>query len=254
MVRVRNAGKPAKSTVNGQNWMSIMRTTRLSFSLSAALGLALGATILAAPVPAIAAEDDGRAWDSKLIGGFLEGLGLRRDGEGITYQERAPLVIPPSSAALPPPEKSDAVVANNPAWPKDPDVARRKAEEKADRERRKLGAQEQTDKEMGVLRGNDLTPGGSSTRSARTNDNYTNPGHGYGNQYDIKGGSGGLFGMMFGSRDDDVASFTGEPPRGSLTDPPRGYQTPSPNQPYGLARTTTAPKAVDDQATRPEAK
>lgn len=232
-----------------------MRTTRLSFSLSAALGLALGAAIFAAPVPANAADDDGRSWDSKLIGGFLEGLGLRRDGEGITYQERAPLVIPPTSTALPPPEKSDAVVANNPAWPKDPDIARRKAEEKADRERRKMGAQEQTDKEMSVLRGNDMTPGGNPAYRGSIRDGYAARDSEYGNQYDLKNqGGGSIFGNLFGGRDEDVASFTGEPPRGSLTDPPRGYQTPSPNQPYGLAKTTTAPKATDDLATRPEIK
>jgi hypothetical protein len=30
----------------------------------------------------------------------------------------------------------------------------------------------------------------------------------------------------------EKATFTGEPTRGSLTQPPPGYQTPSPNQPY----------------------
>ncbi len=34
---------------------------------------------------------------------------------------------------------------------------------------------------------------------------------------------------------EQYATFTGEPPRASLTDPPPGYQTPSPDQPYGLA-------------------
>jgi hypothetical protein len=34
---------------------------------------------------------------------------------------------------------------------------------------------------------------------------------------------------------EQYATFTGEPPRSSLTDPPPGYQTPSPDQPYGLA-------------------
>ena len=53
----------------------------------------------------------------------MEGLGLKRDGEAnINYQERAPLVIPPSRN-LPPPERTDAAIANNPAWPKDPDVS-----------------------------------------------------------------------------------------------------------------------------------
>ena len=44
---------------------------------------------------------------------------------------------------------------------------------------------------------------------------------------------------MFGSKDDEVAKFTSEPPRASLTEPPPGYQTPSPDQPYGLGKATT---------------
>ena len=39
-----------------------------------------------------------------------------------------------------------------------------------------------------------------------------------------------------GSRRKNTATFTGEPPRASLTDPPPGYQTPSPDQPYGIGR------------------
>ncbi len=42
---------------------------------------------------------------------------------------------------------------------------------------------------------------------------------------------------MFGKKDDEqAAKFTGEPPRASLTDPPAGYQTPSPDQPYGVGK------------------
>lgn len=33
---------------------------------------------------------------------------------------------------------------------------------------------------------------------------------------------------------EEYAPFTGEPPRAELTDPPAGYRTPSPNQPYGI--------------------
>jgi hypothetical protein len=32
----------------------------------------------------------------------------------------------------------------------------------------------------------------------------------------------------------ETSTFTAEPPRDNLTAPPAGYQTPSPNQPYGL--------------------
>ena len=59
------------------------------------------------------------------------------------------------------------------------------------------------------------------------------------------GYSGGLFGMFGSSKDDDVARFTGEPPRTSLTEPPPGYQTPSPDQPYGVTDQAKAPKAED---------
>jgi hypothetical protein len=61
--------------------------------------------------------------DTKLMRQFLKDLGLRRDGEGIDYRERAPLVVPPSRN-LPPPQ-SEASVTANPAWPKDPDVQQR---------------------------------------------------------------------------------------------------------------------------------
>ena len=39
--------------------------------------------------------------------------------------------------------------------------------------------------------------------------------------------------------------FTGEPPRTALTEPPAGYQTPSPDQPYGLGKEASKPKATD---------
>jgi hypothetical protein len=53
-------------------------------------------------------------------------------------------------------------------------------------------------------------------------------------------GSKGIFGSLF-KKDDggESAKFTGEPPRASLTAPPRGYQTPSPDQPYGVGKATS---------------
>jgi len=35
---------------------------------------------------------------------------------------------------------------------------------------------------------------------------------------------------------EEYIPFTGEPARTSLTEPPRGYRTPSPTQPYGVGR------------------
>ena len=48
---------------------------------------------------------------------------------------------------------------------------------------------------------------------------------------------------MFGKDEPESGRFTGEPPRTALTEPPPGYQTPSPDQPYGVGKGTAAPKA-----------
>ena len=213
------------------------RPTRLTttFYAGAALSLALGAALLATALPARAADDD-VSLDKKIFRGILEGLGLRRDGEAINYQERAPLVIPPSRA-LPPPEKSDAVVANNPAWPKDPDITRRKQQAEMERNR---NISEEVDRERNPLRPDQLTPGGNPRTAARRSqgDTYTaTPGDRLSPKELNQKTS--IWSSMFGSNDEEVAKFTQEPPRASLTAPPPGYQTPSPDQPYGLSKATT---------------
>jgi hypothetical protein len=66
------------------------------------------------------------------------------------------------------------------------------------------------------------------------------------------GYKGGFWSNVFG-KDKESARFTGEPPRVSLTDPPAGYQTPSPDQPYGKGNEDRTPKAFDyklDRATQ----
>jgi len=55
----------------------------------------------------------------------------------------------------------------------------------------------------------------------------------------------GLFGGIFEKDPPEMTTFTGEPPRVSLTDPPPGYQTPSPDQPYGKNTPDAAPKPYD---------
>ena len=51
------------------------------------------------------------------------------------------------------------------------------------------------------------------------------------------GYTGGLFSNMFKSgNEEDYGTFTGEAPRTSLVQPPAGYQTPSPAQPYGVSK------------------
>lgn len=230
------------------------QSTRNIFTVkaaTAALSLALAATVTVVSVPARAAEaEDDVPIDTKILRGFMESIGLRKDGEGINYQERAPLVIPPSRT-LPVPEKPGAGIANNPAWPKDPDVQR--AKEEAAMERDQPGfASEKIDKQNSVLRGNDMTPGPKPRRAPKsapgtywTDDNSRmSPSQ--------LGSSGGFFGKIFGSSDNTSAKFTGEPPRASLTEPPPGYQTPSPEQPYGAGKEASAPKANDYLLTHSE--
>lgn len=224
-----------------------MRPTRLLTKLTAgaACALALAAALSAAPARA---EDNEPSLDQKVIRGLLEGLGLKRDGEAINYQERAPLVIPPGRD-LPPPEKGD-VASANPAWPKDPDVTRRREEARLERNRN-VSAEREI--EQNPLRPDQITPGGNprtppsrrkqSANLGQDGDRMTPSELGY---------KGGLFGSMFGGDKEETAKFTGEPARTTLTEPPPGYQTPSPDQPYGAGK-AAAPKATDYLGTKGEA-
>jgi hypothetical protein len=52
------------------------------------------------------------------------------------------------------------------------------------------------------------------------------------------------------SSEAETGTFTGEPARENLTAPPAGYQTPSPDQPYGVGPKNQKAKAmtVEDRA------
>ena len=215
-----------------------------------ALSLVFGAAVLAMPSPVRAADDDVPI-DTKILRSILEGIGLRKDGEGINYQERAPLVIPPGRT-LPPPEKSDAVIAKNPAWPVDPDVKRKKQEAALERKRNPNIDQEMYDNER-ALRPEQLTSGPKPARTARRieSDGYKASPDGYGSQLspsELGTKTGGFFRNMFGKNDEEVGKFTGEPPRAALTAPPPGYQTPSPDQPYGTGKEAPIAAPKTDQA------
>lgn len=205
----------------------------------AALGCVLGVTLLAAAAPARAADGDDNEnvpLDTKIIRGFMEQLGLRQDGPGIAYGERPPLVIPPNHD-LPPPERTDAALARNPAWPVDPDVKRRK--EEAAQERNQLNADQQLLQDQSVLRPDQLTPG-PKPRTTRRSDDKSRPAAdgSIGNPLmpSQLGSKGSFFGKLFGKDNPESGPFTGEPPRAALTEPPTGYQTPSPDQPYGVGK------------------
>src|SRR5215831_18962500 len=229
-----------------------MNTTRMTsaFGASAAFGLVLGAAALFCPAPAHAADDDLPA-DQKFLRGIMEGLGFRRDGEEtINYRERSPLVIPPGRA-LPPPEQSGAAIANNPAWPKDPDVERRKTQAATEKGR---NISDEREREQNPLRPDQLTPGGKPKKKPTQADNgYEPPASGFGSQImpSELGFRNSMFGNVFNGKKEESAKFTGEPTRNSLTDPPPGYQTPSPDQPYGIGK-SAPPKPTDYYTTHSE--
>jgi hypothetical protein len=223
-----------------------MRPTRLTTKYAvSALSLVLAAAVLAWPAPARAEEDV--PIDTRILRGILEGLGLRRDGEAINYQQRAPLVLPPGRT-LPPPEKSDAAIANNPAWPIDPDVQRRKTEAAQERSK-SANADDLIQNEARPLRPNELTPG-PKPRTPRRNTTSSNASSPHGNSGPLSpselGTKGNIFSNMFGRNEPEVAKFTGEPPRAALTEPPPGYQTPSPDQPYGVGKERPASNTPSD--------
>ena len=219
---------------------------KLKSTLPALLcGVLAAAFLLAsAAAPARAADDDDdEAFDQKFFRQLLEGIGLRKDGtgSGIDYHERAPLVVPPSRA-LPPPETGSAV-ANNPAWPVDQDIKRRK-DAKAAAARAPRSSTNEMEAAARPLKPDELRKGSLARDKQLNPQAATAEESGRPLKPSALGYKGGLFGSLFGKKTDEVATFTEEPPRTTLTEPPPGYQTPSPNQPYGF-KENVKPKAFD---------
>jgi hypothetical protein len=202
---------------------ALMRALRLSV---VALGVALVMTAGAAR--AEDDEDDEKTFEEKIIEGIMAGIGgTNMENRGIDYRERSPLVVPPKLELRPP--ESVKTEIKDPNWPKDPDEQRRKAaiaarkkENKDPREASRI----LTPAELNAVK---TTPG------ARTNNDPVQPGSSFNNPIlspSQLGYSGGFSGL-FGGNKSETAPFKGEPSRESLTQPPRGYQTPSPNFAYG---------------------
>jgi hypothetical protein len=228
--------------------MKAMRPLAATWTAGALTALLIGAAVAPA-VPAWAAEEE-KSIDQTLMDAIMLGIGLERERPQIDYRERGPLVIPPTKA-LPAPERSDAVMAN-PAWPKDPDVTRQREAAKRERER---DVSAEREREQNPLPPDQIGPRGSTTRSARRDDGYQNSASGFSEvlKPDKLGYTGGLIKKMFSKDDEEAVRFTGEPKRTDLTAPPPGYQTPSPDQPYGPGK-GPAPKATNDYLERGELK
>ena len=209
----------------------------------AAIALGIGLVMTAGAVRAQEDDEDDKTFEEKIIEGIMAGIGgTNMENRGIDYRERSPLVVPPK-IDLPPPASASADV-KAPNWPKDPDEARRKAA---------IAARKKENKDP-VEASRLLTPSelnkGKVAATARTNNDPIQPGSQNNNPIlsPSQLGYNGSFSGLFGGNKSETAPFKGEPTRESLTQPPSGYQTPSPNFAYG-----TGPKESMNKEYNPAA-
>jgi hypothetical protein len=188
--------------------------------MRACFGVAVGALTVVLAVTVARAGDDQS--EQK---GFLEGMFSSIGGNSdppIDYRERSPLVVPPK-LELPPPEDG-TVEKKTPAWPVDAAVKRRQLEEAARRKKVSTDAISSTPVDE-----NGKPVGEDKFRE---------------------------FSKIFGLNQQEKATFKAEPPRTTLVEPPPGYRTPSPDQPYGIgvkkaAEQKTEQKGVEDRPAVP---
>jgi hypothetical protein len=196
----------------------------------AALGIGLAGAVLCTGSAARAGDDGDNS--PSVIGTIMESLGFRDPNgsyAGIDYNERSPLVVPPTRD-LPPPV-ADTAAPPAPNWPKDQDMIRRA---KAKAENKKVAPHpDYVSDSSRPLRPGELDPPGAPRvntpidSNASANTLMSDP-------YD-HGVKKSLFSGIFASKN-QFTTFTGEPTRETLTDPPPGYLTPSPDQPYGVGQ------------------
>ena len=217
------------------------RYPRTPLRVAAAMAgtLALALSLAGSAAAQSAADEEDVPLDTKIFRTIMKDLGMRRDGEGIEYRERAPLVVPPSRELRPPQPEGSAAVAN-PAWPKDPDKAsRRKEATAAERAKLKASAEGSIIDEQRPLRPDELDKGRVAAAkggpAAPDVDHASRPmSPAELNQNTQKKTFFDSVWSSFGPHKPETVPFSGEPPRTSMTAPPPGYQTPSPEQPYGL--------------------
>ena len=218
---------------------ALMRVLRL-----AVVTLGIGLVMTARAARAGDDDEDDKSFEDKIIEGIMAGVGgTNMDNRGIEYRERSPLVVPPRLDLPPPVAATTEVKTAN--WPKDPDEARRKALIKARKKENKdpmeasriLSPSElnqRAPKPAGGVSPNSVVPGGEPGATAILSPSQL--------------GFNGSLSTLFGGSKAEIAPFKGEPTRDSLTQPPPGYQTPSPNYAYGTGPKESLYKEYDPAA------
>ncbi|MCC6948097.1 MAG: hypothetical protein IT539_10065 [Bradyrhizobiaceae bacterium] len=209
---------------------------RDSFFVAPRLLACAAALLVAVALPAAAQEPTP-------LQKFLGKIGVLDIPEDpIDYRERAPLVVPPSSALVQPRSAED-ITKINPDWPLDHDSRQRTAAA--------IEADRRTDEQFysgrpllpDEVRGRG--PGISRDEQARRNaiarrPENISPGEERGAGRDRY--SPAQLGFKgWNNKQEESVVFSGEPERRYLTDPPPGLLTPSRDAPYGVVTKRATP-------------
>jgi hypothetical protein len=210
----------------GRNWSDLpVHALRIG-----AVALSIGFVMMSDAARAQDDDNDDRTFEEKIIDGLMAGVGATNmtNQNSIDYRERSPLVVPPTTELRPPASTSAEVKVPN--WPKDPDVARRKALIERRKNEKKNSSPEE---DARILKPSELAVGKTAPTKRADNDpvqpGVTNSPMLSPSQL----GFNGSFSNLFHGNTSESVPFKEEPTRDSLTQPPPGYQTPSSNFAYG---------------------
>lgn len=186
-------------------------------------------------VASIMSSTSALAQEGVIMRDILSSIGvISNDKDPIVYRERAPLVVPPKMQLTQPMPADE--MANNPAWPKDPDLLARKKAETLSRvpvtetERYKLEKNPRLSIEeirSGRRAGAQITD--APAPRAGDNDNYE--------LYYKPMAQGRAMAAQQSKKAEELLTYGQEPERRYLTDPPKGLRMP--------ASTAAIPKRVE---------
>lgn len=175
--------------------------------------------IVSTGTAARAGDDDSDSSNASIYDRILQVIGVN-GGANIQYSERSPLVVPPTRDLPPPQAAAPPPVAD---WPHDPDIARRAQAKVREKPRPHDDYVIESSRPLrpDELRASGVPAGrGGGAAAPGTEESAPRP-------------KKSIFSLDFFKKE-EYATFTGEPARTSLTDPPPGYMTPSPDEPYGI--------------------